>query len=165
MLQDIVPSSSSKGADGEGVKEKDVEVAPWRYGPAQYWYDMLGVSETGEGFDYGFKLVSLTCSLDGDSLCLGILFAGISLNEPQHDKTNKMSVCPAKTQISLGIRPVWSEASLSAWSNLGPLATHGGHREDADQTGRMPRLIWVLAGCTVILLVLSCRGSTTVKSI
>ena len=27
--------------------------------------------------------------------------------EPRHDKTNKMSVRPAKTQISLGIRPVW----------------------------------------------------------
>ena len=26
--------------------------------------------------------------------------------ELRHDKTNKMSVCPAKTQISLGIRPV-----------------------------------------------------------
>ena len=26
--------------------------------------------------------------------------------EPQHDKTNKVSVRPAKTQISLGIRPV-----------------------------------------------------------
>ena len=31
-----------------------------------------------------------------------------SLFEPQHDKTNKVSVCPAKTRISLGIRPVWS---------------------------------------------------------
>ena len=30
-------------------------------------------------------------------------------HEPQHDNTNKMSVPPAKTQISLGIRPVWSE--------------------------------------------------------
>ena len=28
--------------------------------------------------------------------------------ELQHDKTNKMIVRPAKTQISLGIRPVWS---------------------------------------------------------
>ena len=28
--------------------------------------------------------------------------------EPRHHKTNKMSVCPAKTQISLGICPVWS---------------------------------------------------------
>ena len=28
--------------------------------------------------------------------------------EPRHDKTNKVTVRPAKTQISLGIRPVWS---------------------------------------------------------
>ena len=28
--------------------------------------------------------------------------------ELPHDKTNKMIVRPAKTQISLGIRPVWS---------------------------------------------------------
>ena len=59
-----------------------------------------------------------------------------------------MSVRPAKTQISLGIRPVWSEYSLSAWWKLGPLATHWAHSEDSDQTGRMPRLIWVFAGRT-----------------
>ena len=46
------------------------------------------------------------------------------INEPRHDKTNKMSVRPAKAQISLGIRPVWSESSLSAWKKLGSLATH-----------------------------------------
>ena len=34
--------------------------------------------------------------------------------EPRHDKTNKMSVRPVKTQISLGIRPVWSGSSLCA---------------------------------------------------
>ena len=34
--------------------------------------------------------------------------------EQQHDKTNKVTVRPAKTQISLGIRPVWSESSLCA---------------------------------------------------
>ena len=50
--------------------------------------------------------------------------------EPRHDKTNKMSVRPAKTQISLGIRPVWSESSLSAWRKLGSLATHWAHSED-----------------------------------
>ena len=27
-------------------------------------------------------------------------------HEPSHDKTNKMTVRPAKTQVSLGIRPV-----------------------------------------------------------
>ena len=31
--------------------------------------------------------------------------------------------------------------------------------EDPDQTGRMPRLIRVFAGCTSFLLVLSCTGS------
>ena len=50
--------------------------------------------------------------------------------EPWNDKTNKMSVHLAKTQISLGIRPVWSEFSLSAWRNLGSLATHWVHSED-----------------------------------
>ena len=53
----------------------------------------------------------------------------------------------------------WSEPSLSTWRKLGSLATHWVHSEDSDQTGRMPRLIWVFAGRTLILLVLSCRGS------
>ena len=68
-------------------------------------------------------------------------------------------VRPAKTHISLGIRPVWSESSLSAWRKLGSLATHWAHSEDSDQTGRMPRLIWFFAGRSVILLVLSWGGS------
>ena len=70
-----------------------------------------------------------------------------------------MTVRPVKTQISLGIRPVWSESLLYAWRNLGSLATHWAHSEESDQTGRMPRLIWVFAGCTVILLVQSWGGS------
>ena len=61
-------------------------------------------------------------------------------NEPGHDKTNKMSVRPAKTQISLGIRPVWSESSLAVGRKLGTLATHWAHSDDSDQTGRIPRL-------------------------
>ena len=80
-------------------------------------------------------------------------------NEPRYDKTNKMSVRPAKTQISLGIRPVLSESSLCAQrvaKDPGFLHTDS---EDSDQTGRMPKLIWVFAGRTLILLVLSYRGS------
>ena len=50
--------------------------------------------------------------------------------EPSCDKTNKVSVRPAKTQISLGIRPVWSESSLSPWRKLGSLATHWAHSKD-----------------------------------
>ena len=103
-------------------------------------------------------------------------------------KPTKWHVRPAKTQISLGIRPVWSESSLPHEESLGPsipnskfinfsgytitynhmrcnlisnilVATHWTHNEDSDQTERMPRFIWVLAGRTVILLVLSWGGS------
>ena len=79
--------------------------------------------------------------------------------EPPRDKTNKMTVRPAKTQISLGIRPVWSESSLCAqWVAKDPSFLHA-DSEDSDQTGRMPRLIWVFAGRTTTLLVLSWGGS------
>ena len=73
-------------------------------------------------------------------------------------KPAKWHVRPVKTQISLGIRLVWWESSLSAWRKLGSLAIHWAHSEDSDQTGRMPRLIWVFAGRKVILLVLSRGG-------
>ena len=64
-------------------------------------------------------------------------------------------------------RRLWSDwastqsdqSSLSAWRKLGSLATHWAHSEDSDQSGRMPRLIRVFAGHTVILLVLSWGGS------
>ena len=59
---------------------------------------------------------------------------GETIIELPHDKTNKMSVRPAKTQISLGISQVWSETSLSAWRNLGSLTTHWAHSKDTDQT-------------------------------
>ena len=45
-------------------------------------------------------------------------------------KPTKWSVCPVKTQISLGIRPVWSESSLSAWRNIGSSVIHWAHCED-----------------------------------
>ena len=64
-------------------------------------------------------------------------------------KPNSVAVRTAKTQISLGIRPVWSESSLSAWRKFGTLAAQWAHNEDSDQTGRMPRLIWVFAGRTL----------------
>ena len=53
-----------------------------------------------------------------------------------------------KTQISLGICPVWSESLLCAqWVAKAPSFFHVGS-EDSDQTGHMPRLIWVFAGRT-----------------
>ena len=82
----------------------------------------------------------------------------VQTHKPRRDKTNKVTVRPVKTQISHGIRPVWSESSPGAqWVAKDPMFLHT-DSEDSDQTGRMPRLIWVFAGRTLILLVLSCRG-------
>ena len=70
-----------------------------------------------------------------------------------------MTVRPVKTLIRLGRCPVWSESSLcTEWVAKDPRFLHA-DSEDSDQTGRMPRLIWVFAGRTRILLVLSCCGS------
>ena len=62
-------------------------------------------------------------------------------NEPPHDITNKMACATSKVSDQPGHPP-----SLFACS---------------DQTGQMPRLIWVFAGSTVILLVLSWGSSNT----
>ena len=67
----------------------------------------------------------------------------LSKNEPPYDKTNKVSMHPAKMQISLGIHPVWSESSMcSQWVAKDPSFLHADSK-DSDQT----------------LLVLSCRSS------
>ena len=70
---------------------------------------------------------------------------------------NQQNDCaPAKTQIRLGICPVWSESSLCAqWVAKDPSFLHA-DSEDSDQTGRMPS---AFAGHTTILLVLSWGGS------
>ena len=113
---------------------------------------------------YGFIDLELPCFHIGyfrTTITLLQMICKVSYEqyEPWHDKTNKVTVRPAKTQISLGIRPVWSESSLcTQWVAKDPSFLHVDSK-DSDQTGRMPRLIWVLAGRTVTWLVLSCRGS------
>ena len=69
-------------------------------------------------------------------------------------KPTKWSVGQARTQICLGIRQVGSESSLSAWRNLGPLATQRAHSEDWSDWKDVSSL-----GAHAILLVLSCGGS------
>ena len=64
--------------------------------------------------------------------------------EPPHDKNNKMTRAPSENSD----QPGWTESSLSAWRNIGSSATHWIHCEDSDQTGWVPRLIWVFAGRT-----------------
>ena len=48
-----------------------------------------------------------------------------------------MTVRPAKTQISLGICPVWSESSLCAHWLAKDLSFLHADSEDSDQTGRI----------------------------
>ena len=50
------------------------------------------------------------------------------------DSTLQWHVRLAKSRTSLGICPVWLESWLSAWRNIGSLATHWAHSEDFDQT-------------------------------
>ena len=80
--------------------------------------------------------------------------------EPRHEKKNNiMSVRPAKTQISLGIRPIWSESSLCIqWVAKDP-SFLSVDSKDSDQTRRMHGLIWVFAERTVHFVGLSCGGS------
>ena len=61
-------------------------------------------------------------------------------------KQTKSPVHPAKTQISLGIHPIWSESlPCTQWVAKDPSLLHA-DSEDSDQTGWKPRLIWVFAG-------------------
>ena len=48
--------NNESGSGLERGRDTGPRVAEWRYGPAQLWYDMLGISESGDGFDYGFRL-------------------------------------------------------------------------------------------------------------
>ena len=54
-----------------------------------------------------------------------------------------------ETIVSLYLNcPVWSESSLCAQLVAKDLSYLHADREESDQTGRMPRLIWVFAGRT-----------------
>ena len=54
-------------------------------------------------------------------------------NEPPHDKTSKIALCPAKTRISLGICPVWSESSLcTQWVAKDPSFLHANIEDLSD---------------------------------
>ena len=71
-----------------------------------------------------------------------------SPNRTTRSKPTEWHVRPAKTQISLGIHPAWSESSLCAqWVAKDPSFLHA-DSEDSDQTGRMPRNFWIFAGRT-----------------
>ena len=104
----------------------------------------------------------MLCSVTSD---LGLLFAYVPKWDARHQwaatwQNQQNDLCAQRTQIRLGGCP---ESSLSAWRKLGSLATHWAHSEDSDQTGQMPRLIWIFPGRTLILLVLSWGVSNWLK--
>ena len=85
----------------------------------------------------------------GDDTCcskivytISCLCHEMSRNERKHTFWH---VRQTNTQISLRIRAVWSESSLSAWSNFASLAIRNAPSEDSDQAARMRRLIWIFA--------------------
>ena len=80
--------------------------------------------------------------------------------EPAHDKTNKMACAPSEDSDKPG-HPLSLIRVFAQWVAKEPSFLHA-DREDSDQTGRMPRLIWVFAGPFTILLVLSRAGSFSI---
>ncbi|KAM6413578.1 transcription initiation factor TFIID subunit 1 isoform 2-T2 [Rhynochetos jubatus] len=56
MMAPVESKFSQSAGDTDKVTDTKPKVAEWRYGPAQLWYDMLGIPEDGSGFNYGFKL-------------------------------------------------------------------------------------------------------------
>ena len=67
-------------------------------------YDRLTRQEVIQSQDVGFRKQD---NIVSTNQCVSsIWYRGNYLHEPLHNKTKKMSVRPAKTQISLGIRPV-----------------------------------------------------------
>ncbi|XP_050296996.1 transcription initiation factor TFIID subunit 1 isoform X2 [Anthonomus grandis grandis] len=56
FLKPVELASDTDKDDAEKKDESGPKAADWRFGPAQIWYDMLNVPESGDGFNYGFKI-------------------------------------------------------------------------------------------------------------
>ena len=99
-----------------------------------------GLSESSPGAHAILLVLSWggSCKRENNEKLLRFATPPLVPNEPRHDKTNKVIVRPAKIQISLGIRPVWSESSLSAWRKLGSLTTHSAEAKTLIRLGGCP---------------------------
>lgn len=56
LLKPIESTTVDNKTETQSKDDTGPKVADWRFGPAQIWYDMLEVPETGDGFNYGFKV-------------------------------------------------------------------------------------------------------------
>ena len=77
-----------------------------------------------------------------------------------HDMTKPTKWVCAQRRLGSAWASTQSDQSLlcTKWVANDPRFLHTGS-EDSEQTGQMPRLIWVFAGRTLTSLVLSCHGS------
>ena len=88
--------------------------------------------------------------IDNDILYVSIIIKK-KLRDLNYDKTNRMACAPSEDR-KMGIRPVWSKSSLCAQWVTKDLNFLHVDSEDADQTGRMLRLIWVFADHTGLIV-------------
>ena len=76
----------------------------------------------------------------GHSVGFVVMRLSCQRNEPEHNKTYKITWCS-----------VWSTSFLSTWKSFKSSAAHKAHNTDSDQTGQIPMLIRVSAGRTYVL--------------
>uniref|UniRef100_A0AAQ5YEE7 Transcription initiation factor TFIID subunit n=1 Tax=Amphiprion ocellaris TaxID=80972 RepID=A0AAQ5YEE7_AMPOC len=74
MMAPVESKFSQTCGDGDKEAESRPKVAEWRYGPAQLWYDMLGVPEDGSNFNYGFKLKEKDSNICSQNREITLLF-------------------------------------------------------------------------------------------
>ena len=88
-------------------------------------------------------------------------------NKVNHDMTKptKWHVRPSKTQICLGIHPVWSEFSLSTWRKLGSLTTYWAHWADAQADLRLRWAHSHFVGFVMSRLKFVCHWTTIYQTI
>uniref|UniRef100_H3AV84 Transcription initiation factor TFIID subunit 1 n=1 Tax=Latimeria chalumnae TaxID=7897 RepID=H3AV84_LATCH len=104
MMAPVESKSSQSTGDTDKVAESKPRVVEWRYGPAQLWYDMLGVPEDGTGFDYGFKLKE-NCEEGADDRVM----QEDSVNDENFNEVEKMMELPADEHFLMVTQLQWEE--------------------------------------------------------
>ena len=84
-----------------------------------------------------------------------IEFSHLFLISHSTTKPTKWTVHPAKTQFSLSIHPVWSVFAVYSVGSWEPKVSSCGKTKYSDQTGQMPKLVWIFAERTSHLMILS----------
>ena len=93
----------------EEVKEEKEQQEPekkgpkptdWRWGPAQYWYDMLELPEEVPDYDYGLKIRSTEEQKQVDSAVAGI--SGVRFNKKEENVVSLDNPLPGPSGLASG---------------------------------------------------------------